>query len=141
MLCWTLGITEHHSATDNVFALVKLSLLTGHVGRPGSGLARLRGQNNVQGGGDMGALPDRLTGFQHVTDDARRQRVEELWGVKIPPKGSTSAPGGRAPTPPANSCHPKPRAKPAPRPTIRPTAHPTAIHTIPPAAPTVTPAP
>jgi len=85
MLCWTLGITEHHNATDNVFALTNLSLLTGHVGRPGSGLAPLRGQNNVQGGGDMGALPDRLTGFQHVSDDTRRQRVEAVWGVKIPP--------------------------------------------------------
>jgi len=86
VLCWTLGITEHHNAVDNVYALVNLTLLTGHVGRPGSGLAPLRGQNNVQGGGDMGALPDRLTGFQHVTDDARRQRVEGIWGVKIPPK-------------------------------------------------------
>jgi formate dehydrogenase major subunit len=86
VLCWTLGITEHHNATDNVYALSNLSLLTGHVGRTGSGLAPLRGQNNVQGGGDMGALPDRLTGFQHVTDDARRQRVEQLWGVMIPPK-------------------------------------------------------
>jgi formate dehydrogenase major subunit len=85
MLCWTLGITEHHNATDNVYALSNLSLLTGHVGRPGSGLAPLRGQNNVQGGGDMGALPDRLTGFQHVTDETRRQRVEQLWGVTIPP--------------------------------------------------------
>src|SRR4051812_37848107 len=85
VLCWTLGITEHHNATDNVYALANLSLLTGHVGRPGSGLAPLRGQNNVQGGGDMGALPDRLTGFQHVSDDTRRQRVEAVWGVKIPP--------------------------------------------------------
>ena len=84
MICWTLGITEHHNAVDNVFALVNLTLLAGHVGRPGSGLAPLRGQNNVQGGGDMGALPDRLTGFQHVTDDARRKRVEAIWGVEIP---------------------------------------------------------
>jgi predicted molibdopterin-dependent oxidoreductase YjgC len=84
VLCWTLGITEHHNATDNVYALSNLALLTGHIGRPGSGLAPLRGQNNVQGGGDMGALPDRLTGFQHVGDDARRQRVEQLWGVPIP---------------------------------------------------------
>ena len=46
-LCWTLGITEHHNATDNVFALINLALLTGHVGRYGSGLNPLRGQNNV----------------------------------------------------------------------------------------------
>jgi predicted molibdopterin-dependent oxidoreductase YjgC len=84
VLCWTLGITEHHNATDSVYALVNLSLLTGHVGLPGSGLAPLRGQNNVQGGGDMGALPDRLTGFQRVTDDRVRQRFEETWGVSIP---------------------------------------------------------
>jgi formate dehydrogenase major subunit len=66
MICWTLGITEHHNAVDNVIALISLALLTGHVGRWGSGLNPLRGQNNVQGGGDMGALPDRLPGFQHV---------------------------------------------------------------------------
>ena len=60
MICWTLGITEHHNAVDNVLALINLALLTGHVGRYGSGLNPLRGQNNVQGGGDMGALPDRL---------------------------------------------------------------------------------
>ena len=65
-ICWTLGITEHHNAVDNVVALINLALLTGHVGRYGSGVNPLRGQNNVQGGGDMGAIPDRLTGFQHV---------------------------------------------------------------------------
>src|SRR4029077_20089715 len=68
-LCWTLGITEHHNALDNVFALINLALLTGHVGRYGSGVCPLRGQNNVQGGGDMGAIPDRLPGFQHVEND------------------------------------------------------------------------
>src|SRR5712691_9410130 len=57
MICWTLGITEHHNAVDNVLALINLSLLTGHVGVYGSGLNALRGQNNVQGGGDMGAIP------------------------------------------------------------------------------------
>src|SRR5690606_38079506 len=61
-LCWTLGITEHHNAVDNVLALINLALLTGHVGRYGSGLVPLRGQNNVQGGGDMGAIPNRLPG-------------------------------------------------------------------------------
>lgn len=86
MICWTLGITEHHNAVDNVVALINLSLLTGHVGRYGSGLNPLRGQNNVQGGGDMGALPDRLPGFQHVEDDALRGKFEQVWGKKIPPK-------------------------------------------------------
>jgi predicted molibdopterin-dependent oxidoreductase YjgC len=80
MICWTLGITEHHNAVDNVLALINLSLLTGHVGKWGSGLNPLRGQNNVQGGGDMGALPDRLPGFQYVENDILRKRCELVWG-------------------------------------------------------------
>jgi len=83
-LCWTLGITEHHNAVDNVRALINLALLTGHVGRYGSGINPLRGQNNVQGGGDMGALPDRLPGFQHVENDELRNKFERAWGCKIP---------------------------------------------------------
>jgi predicted molibdopterin-dependent oxidoreductase YjgC len=86
MICWTLGITEHHNAVDNVLALINLALLTGHVGRYGSGLNPLRGQNNVQGGGDMGALPDRLPGFQHVENDALRARFDAEWGIPVPPK-------------------------------------------------------
>ena len=86
MLCWTLGITEHHYAVDNVLALINLALLTGHVGRWGSGINPLRGQNNVQGGGDMGALPDRLPGFQHVEDERVRPKFEQAWGVALPPK-------------------------------------------------------
>jgi formate dehydrogenase major subunit len=86
MICWTLGITEHHNAVDNVLALVNLSLLTGHVGRYGSGLNPLRGQNNVQGGGDMGALPDRLPGFQHVENDPLRAKFDRAWGVAVPPQ-------------------------------------------------------
>ncbi len=79
MICWTLGITEHHNAVDNVLALINLALLTGHVGRWGSGLNPLRGQNNVQGGGDMGALPHKLTGFQDVADPAVRAAFERQW--------------------------------------------------------------
>ena len=86
VICWTLGITEHHNAVDNVLALINLGLLTGHVGRYGSGLSPLRGQNNVQGGGDMGALPDRLPGFQHVENDALRAKFERAWGARIPPE-------------------------------------------------------
>jgi len=86
MICWTLGITEHHNAVDNVLALINLALLTGHVGRYGSGINPLRGQNNVQGGGDMGALPDRLPGFQHVENDELRAKFEAAWGVKVPPR-------------------------------------------------------
>lgn len=85
MICWTLGITEHHNAVDNVLSLINLALLTGKVGRYGCGLNPLRGQNNVQGGGDMGALPDRLPGFQHVERDDLRKQFEERWGVSIPP--------------------------------------------------------
>ena len=84
MICWTLGITEHHNAVDNVLALINLVLLTGHVGRYGSGVNPLRGQNNVQGGGDMGALPDRLTGFQHVENDALRAKFDEAVGRRRP---------------------------------------------------------
>ena len=86
MICWTLGITEHHNAVDNVVALIDLVLLCGHVGRWGSGVNPLRGQNNVQGGGDMGALPDRLPGFQHVENDELRAKFDERWGVTVPPK-------------------------------------------------------
>jgi len=86
-ICWTLGITEHHNAADNVFALINLALLTGHVGRYGSGLVPLRGQNNVQGGGDMGAIPNKLTGFQDIeTDLAARARFETAYGVPLPQK-------------------------------------------------------
>ncbi len=83
-ICWTLGITEHHNATDNVLALTNLALLTGHVGRFGSGLVPIRGQNNVQGSGDMGALPDKLPGFQNVADNAARGRFEAEWGAMVP---------------------------------------------------------
>jgi predicted molibdopterin-dependent oxidoreductase YjgC len=87
MICWTLGITEHHNAVDNVFSLINLALLTGHVGRYGSGLNPLRGQNNVQGGGDMGAIPNKLPGFQDIeADHAARARFEQAWGVTIPPR-------------------------------------------------------
>lgn len=83
---WTLGITEHHNGTENVFALINLALLTGHVGKYGSGLNPLRGQNNVQGGGDMGALPNRLTGGWNFDDPEARQLFEKVWGVPVPVK-------------------------------------------------------
>ena len=86
MICWTLGITEHHNAVDNVLALINLALLTGHVGKWGSGVNPLRGQNNVQGGGDSGALPDRLPGFQYVENDELRAPFDKAWGVVVPAK-------------------------------------------------------
>jgi predicted molibdopterin-dependent oxidoreductase YjgC len=85
-ICWTLGITEHHNGVDNVLSLINLALLCGHVGRPNAGLNPLRGQNNVQGGGDMGALPNRLPGFQDVEDDEARARFDAAWGTTVPPR-------------------------------------------------------
>lgn len=84
-ILWTLGITEHHNAVDNVLSLCNLALLTGHVGRWGSGLVPLRGQNNVQGGGDMGALPDKLPGFQSIADDEQRGKFEAVYGMPLNP--------------------------------------------------------
>ena len=80
MICWTLGITEHHNATDNVLALINLGLLTGKVGRYGCGLNPLRGQNNVQGGGDMGAIPARLPGFQDLENPELHDKFARAWG-------------------------------------------------------------
>jgi predicted molibdopterin-dependent oxidoreductase YjgC len=87
MICWTLGITEHHDAVDNVLSLINLCLLTGHVGRWGCGANPLRGQNNVQGGGDMGAIPNKYPGFQEITDPAIQAKFEKHWNVKLQPEG------------------------------------------------------
>jgi len=83
---WTLGITEHHNGTENVFALINLALLTGHIGKYGSGVNPLRGQNNVQGGGDMGALPNRLTGGWDYDDPEARALFKKVWGTEVPEK-------------------------------------------------------
>jgi predicted molibdopterin-dependent oxidoreductase YjgC len=85
-LNWTLGITEHHNGADGVFALINLGLLTGHVGKYGSGLNPLRGQNNVQGGGDMGALPDKMVGGWKWDDPEAHELFERVWGVPLPEK-------------------------------------------------------
>jgi formate dehydrogenase major subunit len=84
-ICWTLGITEHHNAVDNVLAIINLALLTGHVGRYGSGLNPLRGQNNVQGGGDMGAIPNKFPGGQDVERAEDRRKFERAYEATIPP--------------------------------------------------------
>ncbi len=87
MICWTLGITEHHNAVDNVVALINLALLTGKVGRYGCGLNPLRGQNNVQGGGDMGAIPARLPGFQDLEKPEIHDKFSRAWGgARFPTK-------------------------------------------------------
>ncbi len=85
-ILWTLGITEHHNAVENVLSLCNLALLTGHVGRWGSGLVPLRGQNNVQGGGDMGALPNKFPGFQDVEDPVSLAKFEAAYGMSLPNK-------------------------------------------------------
>ncbi len=80
---YTLGITEHVCGVDNVQSLCNLALLTGHVGREGTGINPMRGQNNIQGAGDCGALPNSYPGFQSVTDPANQAKFERAWGVKV----------------------------------------------------------
>ncbi|MBW1974194.1 MAG: formate dehydrogenase subunit alpha [Deltaproteobacteria bacterium] len=84
MIFYAMGITQHSSGTDNVKAIANLAMLTGNVGRPSTGVNPLRGQNNVQGACDMGALPNVFSGYQPVSDDASRQKFENAWGVKLP---------------------------------------------------------
>ncbi len=84
MLFYSMGITQHITGTDNVRACADLVMLTGHIGLPHSGLNPLRGQNNVQGACDMGALPDFLTGYQPVADPKARRKFSKAWGKKVP---------------------------------------------------------
>ena len=85
MILWGMGITQHMAGVDGAFALVNLSLMTGHIGRSGTGLMPLRGQNNVQGASDMG-LPDTFPGYQNVADPAVREKFSSGWGVEVPDK-------------------------------------------------------
>ncbi len=82
-LVWGMGITQHIHGTENAHSLLNLALLTGQVGRPGCGVSPLRGQNNVQGCGDAGCIPDQLPGYQRY-DDAALAPFEELWGAGLP---------------------------------------------------------
>ncbi len=79
-----MGTSQHRCGTDNVHALLNLALLTGNIGRPGTGVNPLRGQNNVQGASDVGGLPGVLPGYEPVTDPAARKRVAAEWGVTPP---------------------------------------------------------
>ncbi|VTT87201.1 Formate dehydrogenase H [Halorubrum sp. DM2] len=79
-----MGTSQHRCGTDNVHALLNLALLTGNVGRPGTGVNPLRGQNNVQGASDVGGLPGVLPGYESVTDPDARERVADEWGVEPP---------------------------------------------------------
>jgi formate dehydrogenase major subunit len=83
-LAYCLGLTQHVCGTENVIALSNLALVTGHVGREGAGINPLRGQNNVQGACDMGALPDLLSGYQPVMDEGARRKFRSAWGSALP---------------------------------------------------------
>jgi formate dehydrogenase alpha subunit len=87
-----LGLSELTQGVASVRALANLALLTGSVGRPGAGLMPLRGQNNVQGNADMGAMPDALTGYQPVADPAARARFGAVWGVEPPSRPGYTLP-------------------------------------------------
>lgn len=81
MLCYTLGITEHTCGTDNVKSTANLQMLLGNLGVESGGVNPLRGQNNVQGACDMGALPNVYPGYQKVIDKASRKKFEQAWGI------------------------------------------------------------
>ncbi len=83
MIFWAMGITQHTTGTDNVKACSNLALLTGHIGRPATGLNPLRGQNNVQGACDMGGLPNVFPGYAPVSDEAVRRKFAAGWGVPV----------------------------------------------------------
>ena len=80
---YTLGITEHICGVDNVQSLSNLALMTGNLGKEGTGINPMRGQNNIQGAGDCGALPNNYPGFQPVTDPDNQAKFEKAWGVKV----------------------------------------------------------
>ncbi len=84
MLFFAMGITQHVTGVDNVRACANLTMLTAHVGHAISGLNPLRGQNNVQGSCDMGALPEVYSGYQSVRDITKRKKFENTWGTKLP---------------------------------------------------------
>ena len=79
---WALGIPEHSHGTDNAMSLIHLALLTGHIGRQGTGLNPLRGQNNVQGASDSGAMPWHYPGYQRVDDEASGRKFEQAWNIE-----------------------------------------------------------
>ena len=85
MILWGMGISQHVHGTDNARCLIALSLMTGQIGRPGTGLHPLRGQNNVQGASDAGLIPMMFPDYQHVSNAATRQRFEAAWSM---PAGS-----------------------------------------------------
>ncbi|MCG7393819.1 formate dehydrogenase subunit alpha [Microvirga sp. ACRRW] len=87
-----LGVTEHSQGSTMVMGMANIAMATGNIGKPGTGVNPLRGQNNVQGSCDMGSFPHEFSGYRHVSDDATRQMFETLWGVSL-----LSEPGLRIP--------------------------------------------
>ncbi|GAB7010243.1 formate dehydrogenase subunit alpha [Halorubrum trueperi] len=79
-----MGMSQHTCGVDNVQNEINLALITGNLGRPGTGVNPLRGQNNVQGTSDVGAMPNVLPGYQLVDDDEVRESVEDVWGFEVP---------------------------------------------------------
>jgi formate dehydrogenase major subunit len=86
MILWGMGISQHVHGTDNARCLIALSLLTGQVGRPGTGLHPLRGQNNVQGASDAGLIPMVFPDYQRVDNANAHDKFEALWGAELDPK-------------------------------------------------------
>jgi len=84
-ILYAMGITQHSHGTDNVLAIANLAMLTGNVGKPSTGVNPLRGQNNVQGACDMGALPGVFPGYQQVGSEEIRQKFENAWETSLPP--------------------------------------------------------
>ena len=84
-LIWGMGITQHTNGTANAHSLLNLALATGQLGRPGSGISPLRGQNNVQGCGDAGCLPDAFTGYQTISESSVA-KFEEAWSNAVLPR-------------------------------------------------------
>ena len=85
MILWGMGISQHVHGTDNARCLIALTMLTGQVGRPGTGLHPLRGQNNVQGASDVGLIPMVYPDYQRVDDAGVRAKFEALWGTALDP--------------------------------------------------------
>ncbi len=85
-ILYTMGITQHTTGTDNVMAIANLAMLTGNLGKPSSGVNPLRGQNNVQGACDMGALPNVYPAYQSVTDANNKAKFEAAWGATLSDK-------------------------------------------------------
>ena len=91
-ICYAMGVTQHSTGTDNVKTMCNLALITGNLGKPGTGVNPLRGQNNVQGACDMGALPVTYPAYQQVTNPEVREKFEKAWGVSLSPNNGLTIP-------------------------------------------------